>query len=110
MDWSIILWLIAGHFLGDFPAQSQWMAAKKGTSWEVNGYHALVYTFTILVVSAIGGFILPIWSLAIIGVSHFLIDPLKARWSIVKHIWLDQLLHIIVLFVTAFALAQLAVV
>ena len=90
---EILIWLFAGHFIGDFPCQSQWMASQKGKSWEVNLYHALVYTFTVFVIAALGGFLLSLWAIALILGSHFLIDPLKARWNIVKYIWLDQILH-----------------
>lgn len=94
---EIFLWLVAGHFIGDFPFQNEWMVTQKGKSWEVNLYHALVYTSAILVVAGIGGFNLPFSAVVILAASHFLIDPLKARWNIVKYIWLDQILHLIVL-------------
>lgn len=94
---EMLLWLVAGHFLGDFPFQSEWMTTQKGKSWEINLYHALVYTATILVTAKIGGFNLPLSAIAILATSHFLIDPLKAKWSIVKYIWIDQILHLVVL-------------
>jgi hypothetical protein len=92
---------LAGHFLGDFPFQNQWMIDNKGKSWEVNAYHALVYTAVIFSVTAIVGFIIPISSLGVLIISHFLIDPLKARWKIIKSIWIDQILHILILFLLA---------
>lgn len=92
-----LIWLLAGHFIGDFAFQNDWMATQKAKSWEVNMYHALVYTAAILVVAKVGGATLPLSALAVIFVSHFIIDPMKARWHIIKHIWLDQLLHLIVL-------------
>ena len=91
------MWLLAGHFLGDFPFQSEWMVANKGTSWEINAYHAFVYASTIFVVAKIGGIELSTWAFFILFTSHFIIDPLKARWKIVKNIWIDQLLHLLVL-------------
>ncbi|MCL5017368.1 MAG: DUF3307 domain-containing protein [Patescibacteria group bacterium] len=92
-----ILWLLAGHLLGDFPFQSEWMAANKGSSWEINAYHALVYTATILVVAEIGGIYLPIPALLLFFGSHFMIDPLKARWKVINNIWEDQLMHFAVI-------------
>lgn len=94
---EILLWLVAGHFLGDFPFQGEWMANQNGKSWEINLYHALVYTATVLVTAKIGGLNLPLSAIAILATSHFLIDPLKARWNIVKHIWIDQILHLVVI-------------
>lgn len=92
-----LLWLLAGHFIGDFAFQSEWMASQKGSSWELNAYHAATYTAAMLMASGIGGFYLSPAILALFFVSHFLIDPLKARWNIVKHIWLDQSLHFLVI-------------
>lgn len=98
---SLFLFLAAGHFIGDFPFQSQWMVDNKGESWEINAYHALVYTATVFVASAIGSFALSIPALALLLVSHFFLDALKARWGIIKYIWLDQLLHLLVIAVIA---------
>lgn len=92
-----ILWLLAGHLLGDFPFQSDWMRQNKGVSWEINTYHALVYTATMMVVAQIGGIYLPASALVLFFISHFLIDPLKARWKVVKNIWTDQLIHFAVI-------------
>jgi len=92
-----LLWLIAGHLLGDFAFQSEWMALNKGESWEINFYHAAVYTATIFVVAAIGGITLSVAALLILMISHFCIDPFKARWNLIHSIWIDQLLHLMVL-------------
>ena len=92
------MWLLAGHFIGDFPFQSEWMVREKGKSWEINGYHAAVYAATIFIVAKIGGITLPPWAVLFFFTSHFLIDPLKARWGIVKDIWIDQLIHLAVIF------------
>lgn len=92
-----ILWLIAGHFLGDVAFQPDWVASKKGKSWEINGYHAFTYTAAIFVTAGIGGIVLSPLVLTILFISHFVIDPLGARWGIIKSIWVDQLLHFIIL-------------
>jgi len=78
---------VACHFIADYPLQSEWMVMNKGKSWEVNLYHAATYAAVFAVMGAT-----PIQTL-ILCVSHFFIDPLKARWGYVKTIWLDQLLH-----------------
>lgn len=92
-----LLWLLAGHFIGDFAFQSDWMATRKGSSWEINAYHAATYSAVMMLVSGIGGFPLPPVIVALFFISHFLIDPLKARWNVVKHIWVDQFLHFLVI-------------
>lgn len=99
-----LLWLSAGHFIGDFAFQSEWMATQKGSSWELNAYHAATYTAAMLLACGVGGVYLSPEIAALFFVSHFLIDPLKARWNIVKHIWVDQILHFLVIL---FALSQI---
>lgn len=91
------LWLLAGHFLGDFSFQPDWMAERKGKSWEIMAYHVLVHAAAVLVVAKIGGFTLSSLAIAVLLIAHFFIDPLKSRWKLVKSIWLDQLLHIAIL-------------
>ena len=93
----MFIWLLVGHFLGDFPAQSAWMAAEKGKSWEVLAYHALVYTSVVFLVASFGGYILSYIALAIILSTHILLDALKARWKLIPATWMDQILHIGVL-------------
>ena len=82
----------AGHFLGDFACQNQWMAENKGKCWEVLAYHSLTYTAAFRLIGETN----PL-RMAILAVSHFIIDTLKARWRIIPHIWMDQALHAIVL-------------
>lgn len=86
------LLLITCHHIGDFAFQSTWMAMEKGKDWEVMGYHVLMYTVMFVPLA----FILPHMNLAAVLVifgSHFSIDPCKARWKFVKHIWQDQIFH-----------------
>lgn len=98
MDINALLLLIAAHFLGDFPFQSEWMIKMKETSWEINGYHALTYTATFYVLAYLGNVALPIWFFLGILISHFFIDPLKARYKVIKNIWLDQILHLSIIY------------
>ena len=87
------LLLLACHFVGDIALQNQWLAEGKAKSWEINFYHVAVYTSIFILFGT--GLSLP--SLAIIFVTHFIIDPLKSRYGIIKHVWQDQILHILVL-------------
>jgi len=101
MNFTLLKWLIVGHFIGDFAFQHDWMATTKGKSWEVNLYHVSVYTATLVLTSKIGDFDLPLLAVAIIFLSHFFIEPLSSRWGIIKAIWLDQILHILILILIA---------
>lgn len=91
------LFLLAGHFLGDFAFQSSWMAEKKGKSWEINFYHCLVYTASVLALGKLGNYSLTVFGLLVIIFSHFFIDSLKARYEKIPYLWLDQILHLLVL-------------
>ncbi|HLI70780.1 MAG TPA: DUF3307 domain-containing protein [Ktedonobacteraceae bacterium] len=85
----LLIWL-ACHFIGDFAFQSAWMSMEKGRSWEVNFYHAATYTAVFVIFARstpLATFIL--------FITHFLVDPLKARYKIIGPIWLDQFLHIV---------------
>jgi len=87
-----ILLLLACHFLGDFGFQSKWVAENKGKNWEVNFYHAATYTAVFIIFAKMS-----LAATIILLVSHFFIDPLSSRWKIIKHIWIDQILHILIL-------------
>lgn len=84
----LLIWL-ACHFIGDFAFQSAWMSVEKGKSWEVNFYHCATYTATFVL------FARPTTN-AVIALlcTHFVFDALKARYKVIRTIWLDQLLHI----------------
>ncbi len=93
MTLFLITKALAAHFIGDFAFQSAWMAENKGKSLEINFYHAATYTSSFVLLGT--GFSLT--QLGIILVTHFFIDLAKARWGIIKHIWVDQLLHIAII-------------
>lgn len=84
--------LMAVHFIADFPFQGDWLGTQKGNSWELMFYHCAIYAGTFLVFGKVS-----LLFAAILFISHFIIDPLKARYKIIKPIWIDQLLHIMVI-------------
>ncbi len=88
---TLLIWL-ACHFVGDFAFQSTWMSMEKGKSWEVNFYHCATYTATFVL------FAHPtLLAIALILVTHYIVDTLKARYKVIGSIWLDQLLHMFTL-------------
>lgn len=94
----LLEWMIVGHLIGDFALQSNWIATNKGKSWEVNFYHAATHTAVLMLAVKIGvGITLSFCPLLILCFSHCFIDALKSRWNIVKTIWQDQLLHLVVM-------------
>ena len=113
---ELFLWLLAGHFIGDFAFQSAWMASEKGKSWEINFYHAAVYTAAVMFFGTFGvlagaamrfmlygtpgdiSFLVAApAAIIVIFISHFFIDPLKTRYGLIRYIWEKQLLHMVIL-------------
>jgi hypothetical protein len=94
---SVLLVWLACHFVGDFAFQSAWMSAEKGKSWEVNFYHCATYTATFVLFAHPSPA-----AVAILLGAHFVFDALKARYRVVKSIWLDQLLHVATILVILF--------
>jgi mannose/fructose/N-acetylgalactosamine-specific phosphotransferase system component IIC len=92
----LLIWL-ACHFIGDFAFQSAWMSMEKGKSWEVNFYHCATYT----AVFVLFAHTTPLATAALFG-THFVVDPLKARYNFIKPIWLDQLLHVLTIVLILF--------
>ncbi len=85
----LLIWL-ACHFIGDFAFQSTWMSIEKGKSWEVNFYHCATYTATFVLFAHPS-----LLATVVLFGTHFVIDPLKARYKVIGPIWLDQLLHVV---------------
>lgn len=87
---QVLLTWLACHFVGDFAFQSTWMSVEKGKSWEINFYHCATYTATFVLFAHPS-----LLAIAVLLVTHFIVDALKARYKVINSIWLDQLLHIV---------------
>lgn len=101
----IPLYALAAHAAGDFPLQSDWMAANKFDSRKARAVHVAAYTAAFIPVAIASG-----WtnrqSVAFLGTlatTHFAID--SRRWNENVPIWFDQALHIVSL-ALSFALAD----
>ena len=86
---TLLIWL-ACHCIGDFAFQSTWMSIEKGKSWEVNFYHCATYTATFVLFAHPS-----LLATAVLFGTHFVVDPLKARYKVINSIWHDQLLHVL---------------
>lgn len=89
---TMFVLLVAIHFIADFPFQGDYLANNKGKSWEAMFYHCAVYTATFILFAHVS-----LLSALFIFVTHFIIDNLKARYKVIKSIWFDQILHVIIL-------------
>lgn len=112
--------ILAGHMLGDFIVQTDWMAANKEHVWKANIIHAVSYN---LMMAAL---VLPFWHsweayvfLAISTGTHALFDRRwPTRWVLnVTHskwfatqfwgvIATDQAIHISILAISYYLLAR----
>lgn len=93
----IALYALACHAAGDFPLQTDRMAAEKFDSHRVRAEHCAVYTLTFLPFLAATGWGLYQTALfaGLLFASHFVID--SRRWNDAVPIWYDQALHVIAL-------------
>lgn len=93
----LTLYALACHFAGDFPLQTDWMAANKFDDWLVRWGHCSVYSvcFTPFVYAAGYTFIQSVAFIGLLFSTHFAID--SKRWNEAVPIWYDQALHIIAL-------------
>lgn len=106
--------LLATHFIGDFPFQSEWMVNFKGKDfivtvkseggerkvllarwYEVLSYHVAVYVAAMYLFMRLAGYHPSAQGVAIDAATHFVIDTLKCR-GYIKAIWIDQLCHLTV--------------
>jgi hypothetical protein len=110
--------LLVGHLVGDFLFQTAWMARYKHSQWAPLLAHVAAYTLIVTVAGLwCGG--LSLWAVALIFVTHLLID----RGRIVKwwartiqgvarreDAWIlivtDQVFHIVVLATAVWISAQ----
>lgn len=73
--------LLLAHLVGDYLAQSHWMATRKTSAWWPAIAHAAVYTACHLVVTR------SVLALAVIGGTHAVID----RYRLARHlVWVKN--------------------
>lgn len=80
---------LAAHAAGDFPMQTDWMAANKLDSPLARAVHVTAYVAAFLPVRRNPLFLALLWA------SHYAID--SRRWNDAVPIWYDQALHVIAL-------------
>ena len=78
--------LILCHLVGYYFFQSSFLADTKGKNWYHLFIHCALYYIPFYVCFG------RCWQLAVIGVLHFPIDALKARWHKIGYVT-DQVLH-----------------
>lgn len=81
-----IFYIVIAHLIGDYVLQSDFIARTKGSNWYHLFVHCVLYCVPFYLLFGFE------WRLAIIFISHMIIDPLKARYNKIAY-WQDQALH-----------------
>ena len=81
-----IIILIFCHMIGDYVLQSNYIAHTKETNWYHLLVHCILYCFPFYIAFGI------VWQLAVIFITHIIIDALKARYKLINYA-VDQVLH-----------------
>lgn len=90
-----ILKLIFCHLIGDYVLQGDFIAQSKGKNWYHLFVHCMLYCLPFYVVFGLT------WQLAVIFITHIVIDALKARYKIINYVT-DQVLHYLIVLIYLF--------
>lgn len=86
---TILYRIVVAHLIGDYVLQSRFLAENKGQNWYLLFVHCVLYTVPFAVLWGLD------WKVAVIFVSHILVDPLKARYKKINLV-VDQLIHYVI--------------
>ena len=81
-----LILLLFCHLLGDYFFQSEYIAETKGENWYHMFVHCVLYCLPFYLAFGLT------WQLGVIFLTHWVIDPLKARYQEISYIT-DQVLH-----------------
>ena len=83
--------IVLCHLIGDYVLQVDFIASTKGKNWYHLFVHCALYCVPFLIVFGWT------WQLAVIFVTHMIVDPLKARWNKITYTQ-DQFFHYMIAF------------
>lgn len=95
-----VLWLLLGHYVLDYPLQSDFLAQTKGKYWYSLFAHSIIYGLGMaLVLKLLGAF--ATWKAIVLVVSHMIIDYKKAtaknkEKALTSYLYIDQALHLVI--------------
>lgn len=90
MEYAIML--LYCHFFGDYVLQCDYIAQTKGKNWYHLLVHCALYTVPFYFLFGLN------WQLAVVFVTHIIVDALKARYKKINYVT-DQILHYLILVV-----------
>lgn len=74
------------HVIGDYILQQDFIAKTKGNNWYHLFIHCVLYILPFRAVFGVD------WRLAVLFITHFIVDALKARYKKVDY-FTDQIIH-----------------
>jgi len=94
---TALFFLIALHFIADFPLQGEFLANMKGKFDYLLFAHAFMWSGVISAGLIYFG-LFAWWKVAMLLIGHFFIDRWKARkddktFALTRDLWIDQSLH-----------------
>jgi len=81
-----LILIVFCHLIGDYVLQCDFIAQTKGKNWYHLFVHCALYCVPFYIAFGLN------WQLGFIFITHFIIDPLKARYNGISYIT-DQVLH-----------------
>lgn len=84
-----LILIIFCHLVGDYVLQCDFIASTKGKNWYHLFVHCALYVLPFYLCFGLN------WQLAVLFISHIIIDPLKARWNKITYTQ-DQVLHYVI--------------
>lgn len=84
-----LILMVLCHLVGDYVMQCDFIAQTKGKNWYHLFVHCALYIVPFCIVFGLD------WRIAVLFVTHFMIDPLKARWNKIAYTH-DQVLHYLI--------------
>ena len=84
-----LILLVFCHLLGDYFFQSEYIAETKGENWYHMFVHCVLYCLPFYLAFGLT------WQLGVIFLTHWTIDPLKARYQKISYTT-DQVLHYLI--------------
>ena len=95
-----ILWILLGHYVLDYPLQSDFLATTKGKYWYSLFVHSMIYGLGIALIFKFLG-VFAIWKAIVLVISHICIDHLKSHaknrdFALTRYLYIDQILHMVI--------------
>ena len=97
------LWVLLGHYVCDYPLQSDFLAKTKGDYWYSLLVHSLIYGLGMALVFKFLG-VFAIWKAIVLVLSHVVIDYKKSHaknkeLALTTYLYIDQVLHLVINFI-----------